>query len=176
VPPVITRAPHLVKKIVFPVEVLPIVSMVSAALIHAGLLLVVMAVLALQGALSWSTLWQLPLWFGLLSLTVTAIASMAATLNVVWRDTSAMIPFLVSAAFWLTPIVWTADKLPPAWRDLALANPFAICVEGYRAALLGQSPPFSSVSLLVSAAVLVALAALALYLFRLFRPEFADHL
>ena len=173
---IITRNSHLVKKIVFSVELLPVASAVAAGILHMALLAVLLPALAFMGLLSWGTLWQLPLWFALLFATITVLNLLVATLNVVFRDLSAIVPFILSAAFWLTPVVWMSDKLPGPWRAVALANPFALAVEGYRAALLGRPLPFTSATAAASVLVVVCIGALSCYLFRLFRADFADYL
>ena len=173
---IITRNSHLVKKIVFSVELLPVASALAAGIIHMALLTVLMLALAFLNVLSWGTLWQLPLWFALLFTTITVLNLLAATLNVVFRDLSAVVPFMMSAAFWLTPVVWMSDKLPASWRAVALANPFALAVEGYRAALLGRPLPFTTATAVASMVAVACIGALSCYLFRLYRPDFADYL
>jgi ABC-type polysaccharide/polyol phosphate export permease len=172
----ISRNPHLVTKIVFPVGLLPVASALAATIVHCALVVAVMLMLAIMGQLSWSTVWLLPLAFGYLFILVSVIAVICATLNVVARDTGAIVPFFIAAAFWLTPIVWTIDRLPTEWRAIAFLNPFSLAIDGYRAALLGSPLPFGFGTAAVGLGITACLGGTALYVFHLFRGDFADRL
>ena len=131
---------NLLKKVRFPLTVLPL-SVVSSALVHQLIgTAVFMVVLSLLGQLSASTL---P-WFILLllvqSLMMMGLASAVACLNVFFRDISQMIGIGFMFLFWMTPIVYSREGSGELLSYLLRFNPLTYMVEGYRLALLGGPP------------------------------------
>ncbi|MGL5361743.1 MAG: ABC transporter permease, partial [Bosea sp. (in: a-proteobacteria)] len=88
----ITGSPHLVKKVVFPVILLPVSNVLAAFIVHLLLLAVVFGLLTFQiGNISWNLL-ALPFWSGCLLLFAAMMAILAAGLNVLFRDVGAVAP------------------------------------------------------------------------------------
>jgi lipopolysaccharide transport system permease protein len=170
----VVRAPHLVKKTVFQVELLPLASVLTAFMVHLALMALVIPAFALAGALSWKTLWMLPFFMALGAVIAAGLAFAAASLNVIVRDTGALVPFLLTIWFWLTPIVWPLSQVPEAWRWLALINPMAVVIEGYRAAILGSGSFVGLADVALAVAVAGGLVALGALVFATLRPSFAD--
>ncbi|MGL4637676.1 MAG: ABC transporter permease [Beijerinckiaceae bacterium] len=172
----ILRNPHLVKKVVFPVILLPITSAISSLYVHLVLLLaLVVALTFLRGAPTMSIL-QLPLWIALGMLTAGTLGMLAASLNTVFRDTGPMVPFIVNLLFWLSPIIWPMDKLSPEWKAIAIWNPMAVVIEGYRTALLGGPFVIDPMHAVIITLVMLVAAAGVLVVFGLLRPLFADRI
>jgi ABC-type polysaccharide/polyol phosphate export permease len=172
----ITGNPHLVKKVVFPVALLPLVSVLAGLAVHAAVLTCVIGALAFDGALRWASLGALPFWIALTFVFAWLAGLVAAGLNAVARDTAAIVPNLAGLWFWATPIVWPLSTVPEAWRWLALANPMAVLVEGYRSALLGGPAPLDGAGLALFCCGLGLAALGAILVFRRLRPLFADSL
>jgi len=57
-----------------------------------------------------------------------------------YRDISQIIKSLVQVAFFITPIMWTPDILPPSKRFIAYLNPFYAFIELVRQPLIGHAP------------------------------------
>lgn len=172
----ITSNPHLVKKVVFPVWVLPLASALSAFLVHLVVLVVVGVALWIMGVPLRPHLLLLPFWMAGLVVCAATIGLLLASLNVRFRDTSVIAPNLVSLMFWLTPIVWPLAQVSGGWRSLALLSPMAVIIEGYRSALglsASEVPLVSSIAFLL---ILSGFAGLAFFTYRRYRPQFADTL
>lgn len=140
---VIVSVPNYVKKVIFPLEVLPI-SILGAALFHmlisVGVLLVVH--LLVGGGLPWTIillpLVSLPLIF--LSL---GLAWFVASLGVYIRDIGQAVGIVLQVTFFLTPIFYSIEIIPEPFRTLVLFNPMAPVTENFRRVLLwGQLPSF----------------------------------
>jgi teichoic acid transport system permease protein len=168
----IVGSPHLVKKVVFPVELLPLAHI--AAVVHLVLVVVVLVVVLAQGISPGLSILMLPFWAICLLVLVASTGLLVAGLNVLFRDVGAALPNVISFLFWVTPIVWPLANVPAVWRPLAIANPAALVLEGYRSALIGSPAPVGApgMALLVIGLGLYALAAASL--FRRMRPWFAD--
>lgn len=171
----VTRSAFLVKKVAFPLEVLPIVPVASALAIHAIALLVVLAVSALYGHLPGANLILLPLYVSCTLVLAAGIGYLAAALNVLHRDIGEIIALGLQLWFWLCPIVWVPDVFPETVRTILDLNPLAFVVNGYRHAILGMDAPnvVQTASFCVTA-LFAWLAGTAVY--RHLRPDFADAL
>jgi lipopolysaccharide transport system permease protein len=169
----LTDNASMVKKTVFPVELL-VLSVVLAAVVNEVIALAVYAVyVALVGHLSlpWlllvvpALLLQILLTFG--------IGCIAATLTAFVRDAVQAIGILLTVTLYATPIVYPAALIPARLRWIPAANPVAHLVEWYRRAFtLHRAPEPTSIlflTILASAAALVGLT-----LFLRARPHFAD--
>jgi lipopolysaccharide transport system permease protein len=173
---VVVRNPHLVKKVLFPVELLPVASVASSFAIHLALAALVLILLLALGHFAVGLVWTLPIWIALSALLAAGMAFLVAGLNVFLRDVQAIAPFAVTVWFWLTPIVWPISAIPPDKLWLAGLNPMAIVVEGYRGALTGTSLPFDMGAVFLAFATAGAAFLIGAWLFRRLRPDFADAL
>jgi len=172
----ILRNPHLVKKVVFPVQLLPLASAISSLYVHLALLAaLIVSLVILRGQPSLSIL-QLPLWIGLSTLITITVGLITASLNTVYRDTGPLVPFLVNLLFWLSPIIWPLEKLPDDWKAIAIWNPMTVVIEGYRAALLGAPSAIDLSHTVTMALIMVVSACGAAFVFHVLRPLFADRL
>ncbi len=64
---------------------------------------------------------------------MTGVGLAIATSNLFFRDLERLVSLVVQLLFYLTPIVYTADMIPPGYRWVLYANPFAaliICWQG----------------------------------------------
>ncbi|HNV58614.1 MAG TPA: ABC transporter permease [Rhodoferax sp.] len=172
-PLLIVEQPHLVKKVVFPVEVLPWAS-VMAALAHLGI-----AAMALLG-LRWLGMGTVPLsalalplvWLPLLPLCLGLGWGLSAVGTFI-RDIGQILSMAMTALVFMSPVFFPVDALPGGLRDWMWLNPLAPIMTQTRTVLLeGQWPDWSLCSLSFVASLAVAWAGAAL--FRRLRPGFSD--
>lgn len=164
---------YLITKIVFPSEVLPVVSFMVASVPH---LIVVSAL----GGMLWCnqllTAENLPwlLYFYLCG-AVLAIGSgwLISSISVFSRDVAQFAQMAVSLMFWITPIMWQIESLPENWHWAFEWNPLTYVVDGYRFALTGGVAPDwgSSAKFWV---VALAIAVLGRHVFLQLKHHFAD--
>lgn len=172
-PTVIVSQPNFVKRVVFPLEILPAAT-VGASLFHLlttlTLALIGIVVVGPGAALTW--LW-LPLILLPTLMLALGLAWSLSALAVFWRDIGQVTQFSVTALMFASAVFYSAAKIPPAaWRILKF-NPFLHAVDLSRDALLWHQPPGA-----VRLGCLYLAGALALFLgqtiFRKLRPAFAD--
>lgn len=136
----IVSTPNYVKRVVFPLELLP-VSVLGSALFHAAISLAVLLVayVALGGTprANWLLVPVLLAPVVCLSLGLLWILS---SLGVFIRDLGYAVTLAVQILFFVTPIFYPADAIPPAFRAVLLYNPLASVVEALRAAIFGGRP------------------------------------
>ncbi|WP_250125060.1 ABC transporter permease [Chroococcidiopsis sp. CCMEE 29] len=129
---VISQA-SLVKKVVFPLALLPLVPIFSAFIESSlGLMLLILLV-GISAQTVHTTLWLLPLvWLPQLLLTM-GLGYLVAGSTVFFRDVTQTLGILTNLWFYLTPIVYPISAIPEQWRTWLLwLNPFAVIAEVYR--------------------------------------------
>lgn len=176
----INRAPNLilanvnyVKKIVFPLEILPWVSMLSA-LFHLLVSLAVWVVFHfwVLGPLKPSAL-LLPFVLLPLVLMTMGLSWALASLAVYLRDVSQVVGALTTLLMFLSPVFYPMSSLPPAYQRLLALNPLTKVIEQSRAVLIwGRTPSLDS--MLVATLIAAAIAWLGFVWFQKTRSGFAD--
>lgn len=177
---VLNRAPGLVlgnanfvKKVVFPLEVLPLASL-GAALFHAGAsLAVLLAGLALaNGHVPWTAVYA-PLVLLPLAVLVLGLAWMLASLGVFLRDVGQTIGFITTVLLFMAPVFYPVTALPEAVRPWLLANPLTFIIEQAREVLIwGRAPDWAGLGIYAAVAAATAWAGFAW--FQKTRKGFAD--
>lgn len=140
-PALILEHGNLIKKLVFPSEVLPVVRTFAALVTQAVALVIFLAFLiALQRPFPMTAFW-LPLLIAPQVLLTLGLSYMLAAAGAFLRDLGQIIGFLLTIWFFLTPICYPESALPPALAPVLGNNPLFWLVRGYRAVLLEGSPP-----------------------------------
>lgn len=175
-----TRAPalvvdhrNLVKRVVFPLEILPWSTLAVAAFHFAvGVVLIVVALLATAGAVPASAL-ALPLVFLPLALLALGVTYAFAALGVYLRDLSQVVGFLALLLLFASPVFYPLSAVPEGWRFVVAVNPIAVFIELTRSVLLfGRWPTAASLSAVW--ALGLAVAWIGFYGFQRTRRGFAD--
>ena len=137
----IADRPNLVRKVVFPLEVLP-VSVLLAQLFYAaiGVVLLLAAALIATGSIS-PTLWLFPLVCVPLSMFALAAGWLVSALGVYIRDLKQVVPVVTQMLFFATPIFYPLKNVPEEYRPVMEANPFTPLVEMARQTLLWGEVP-----------------------------------
>ena len=165
---------NLLTKIYFPRLIIPF-SAAAAGLIDFFFSFVVLAGLMLyyRVPFTWNLLWLPPLVF-LALLAALAVGLWLSALNVQYRDVQHMIPFLLQAWMYASPVVYSIDMIPTEgpWRLLYGLNPMTGVIQGFRWALLGGSPP--DLMIIVSILMVLLLLVTGLFYFRRMERSFAD--
>lgn len=138
---VILENPNYVKRVIFPLEILP-VTMLLANLFHACVALVVlMAVILVAGFAIPPTVVLLPLVWAPLVLMTFGLAMLVASLGVFVRDIGQILGFVMTILLFGSSILFPADMLPVELRPWLMLNPLTIIVDQTRAVLLwGEMP------------------------------------
>ena len=146
---------NLVKRVVFPIEALP-VNLALAALTHQllGTVVLLAAWLLLEGTMHPTLLW-LPLLLIPQLLATLGLGWLMASLGVFIRDMPQVNQLLLMAWMYLTPIFYPEQIIPPQYHWLVNLNPMAPLIRSYRRILLeGQMPDFNGLGFTLAFAVL----------------------
>lgn len=172
-PHLILEQPHLVKKVVFPVEILAWAS-VGAALVQLGAAGLVLVLLRLLGTGSVPvTVLTLPVvWLPLLPLCLGLSWGLSA-LGTYVRDVSQLVGMGVSALVFISPVFFPVEALPQKLQGWMWLNPLAPVMTQTRAVLLdGRWPDWTAWA--GNGLYALALAGTGAWIFKKLRPGFAD--
>jgi len=166
--------PNLVKKVVFPLALLPLVSILSTFVESSfGLIALIIFVVGTFHTLH-TTLVLLPLvWVTQLLLTA-GLGYLAAGLTVFLRDIPQTLGIILNLWFYMTPIVYSVISIPEQWRSWVFwLNPMTAIVEVYRDIILvGEVEHWGEWG--ISTLIAALLFCVGFFVYKRLRPAFAD--
>ena len=174
---------HLITKVYFPREVLPISTVLSnlCNFLLALIVLFLMILLFRVPLTPWALL--LPLVIGIQLIFTIGVALLLATSNVFYRDTQFVVEVLMLAWFFLTPVFYPIDILPQSRvllgfvldirRLVYILNPMASLIASYRVILYHGAPPAWDF-LLRTLVTALGFLGLGYFIFRRYAPTFAE--
>ena len=164
---------NLLKKIYFPRMTMPIATVGAGVVDFLLSFTILVLMMFFYGIYPTRNIIWLPLLLILALITSLGVGLWLSAMNVQFRDIRYVVPFLVQAWMFLTPIAYPSSIVPEVWRPLYALNPMVGVVEGFRWALLGTDTapgPMVLVSSIVSIGLLVS----GVYYFRRLERTFAD--
>ena len=164
---------HLVTKIYFPREIIPLASVAAGLIDFAIAAVILVGLVIVYGASLGAALALTPLALIIQIGFTTAIVLAGSALNVFFRDVRFVVPLATQLLLYLTPVIYPASFVPEAWRGVYLLNPMAVVIEIYRAAVgAGAPPPPASIAISLAATLTLLIAAYAY--FKRVEPSMAD--
>jgi len=176
----VTRAPLLiasngayVKKVVFPLEFLPLMPLYGALVnFTVGLGLVLLLVFSLQGFIPLTVLY-LPLVILPFVVAIVGITYFFAASGVYVRDLAQLVSFIASISLFASPVLYPLDSVPQPFRKILYINPITFAVEELRhLSILGRPPDL--IGLLYYSAFAAAIFFIGLSWFQNTKKGFAD--
>jgi ABC-type polysaccharide/polyol phosphate export permease len=168
---------HLVKRVRFPVEIIPAESLLVQSVPHVILLAIVAAACAAAGYVRFPQILSVIYFYACAAVLTASTGLLLAGLTVIARDVQQFVGSTLNVWFWITPVAWSANRLPPVGRTLLALNPAAYIVSGYRYALMPSvfaAPGRSEAAVFWTISILMLLTASAC--FRRLRTHFWDSL
>jgi homopolymeric O-antigen transport system permease protein len=176
----INRAPSLivsnvnyVKKVVFPLEILPSVA-IGSALFHASISLVVLlaAQLLINQRLPWTVV-VFPIILLPLLLVTVGLAWLLSALGVFVRDIAQTTSILTTVLMFLSPLFYPVSALPPSYQLWLHLNPLTFMIEQSRNVLIfGNTPNWIGWGIALAASMLISAGGF--WWFQKTRKGFAD--
>lgn len=172
-PGLVTGNVNYVKKVVFPLGVLPVVSCASALFHWAiSMIVLILALVILGEGLPPTAVLILPVMFPLV-LYGLGVGWVLAAMGVYLRDISQIVGVFSQLLMFLSPVFFPASRIPDKYQGLFMANPLTGIIEQARAVLVfGNQPNWSA--LLVQASVALAVCVVGYGWFTLTKRGFAD--
>jgi lipopolysaccharide transport system permease protein len=157
-PGLIVGSPNYVKKVVFPLEILP-VSKLGSAIINSlfSLMILLAGAVIIRGSLPW-TLILLPIVYLPLILLCLGLGWFLASLGVFIRDISHLLGVVVQMLFFMTPIFYPLSAIPERFRFFLYLNPLTFIVNHFRRVILwGQWPDWGEFVAITASMAVVCL-------------------
>ena len=166
---------HLIKKTIFPSQILPVVKIASCFVTHSVFLVVLIGLIIFQ-KMPFS-LYFLQFIYYLLCVSALALGLgwAVSALNVFLRDIGQIVGVILQVGFWATPIFWDINMMPAKIQILFKLNPMFYIVQGYRESFIYFQPfwthPRQTIYFWGVTVIIIALGAL---IFQRLKPQFAD--
>ncbi|MEX0777521.1 MAG: ABC transporter permease [Phycisphaeraceae bacterium] len=164
---------HVLTKIYFPRLFVPTAS-VGAGLVDLVISFAVYAIILLcyQQPISGQIVF-LPLLIVLTVMATLGVGYILAALTVNYRDFRYVIPFMLQALMYASPVIFPVSVVPQKYQWILALNPMAGIIDGFRAAIL-PGKPWNFTTLGVSTAMTLLLFVLGVFYFRRVERKFAD--
>jgi len=166
---------NLIKKTIFPSQILPVVKLASCLITHFIFLLVLLGLIIFQ-KLPFSLYYlQFLYYMFCMSILALGLGWAVSALNVFIRDVGQIVGVMIQIGFWATPIFWDINIMPAKIQIIFKLNPMFYVVQGYRESFIYFYPfwvhPRQTLYFWIVTAVLFAIGAL---VFQRLKPQFAD--
>lgn len=169
---------YLVKKVVFQVEILPLIKLISCLMVHSFFVLIMLAMYLLGGRWPMATWVQIVYYSFAASVLALGIGFFTCAVNVFFKDMAQIVSICLQFGIWLTPIMYDEAMFTgraPWIGALFKLNPFYYVVAGYRDSMLTghwfwERPTLTVYFWAVSIVVLL----IGLKMFKRLRPHFSD--
>jgi lipopolysaccharide transport system permease protein len=150
----LTNKESIITKIYFPRLIIP----TSAVMVSFVDFLAAGTMLALllawyQFVPSWNIV-ALPLFIGMVFLTVLGAGLWFSALSVQYKDFRYVIPFVVQIGLYLSPVGYDISLVPEKWRLIYALNPMVGIIEGFRWSILGRMSPGFEIDVALSMAIM----------------------
>lgn len=136
---------YLVKKVVFNIDILPVVKVLSAVFVHLFFIMFTVILTWLYGYPPTWYILQVPYYVLCNLILVLGLAYLCSAITVFFRDLTQFINIVVlQVGVWLTPIMWDASSMLPGWLlRIFKLNPMYYITDGFRDSFLYQRCFFS---------------------------------
>ena len=131
---------YLVKKVVFDIDILPIVKVLSAIFIHVFFVCFMLVLNMCYGRFPDLYMLQIIYYSFCMLLFVLAVCYLTSALVVFFMDLSQIVAIFLQVGVWMTPIMWQLERLNdmPVIQKIFKLNPMYYIVSGYRDALFDK--------------------------------------
>lgn len=140
-PSLIVSNPNYVKKVIFPLEILPIVSLLSG-LFHLGihLIIILFAIVFIYGKIPLS-IFSLPIVIGVTFPMVVGFGLILSSIGVYIRDVGSVISVVVNMLMFLSPVFYPLSSIPLNLHWLFQINPLTLIIEQCRVVFIDGMMP-----------------------------------
>ena len=165
----------LVKKVVFRVSLLPIVSLLSALIVHLFFIFFMFGMFVYYGYVPDMYWLQIVYYLFATSVLLLGLSWITSSVVVFFKDIGQFVAMVIQFGFWLTPIIWSMKMVPEQYQWLIKLNPVYYIVEGYRNSMIYHKWFFEDLSMTIyfwtATTIIFILGAL---IFKKLRPHFSD--
>ncbi len=170
---------YLVKKVVFPINVLPVVKALSSLFVHVFFVMFTLVVYLLYGYGVSPYILQVIYYSIAMMILSVGLIYFTSALCVFFRDMAQLVNIILQVGVWATPIMWNFDSMVdamPKWMAVVLQlNPMYYITSGYRDCFITHRGFWERPELTIYYWIFTLLVfALGSHIFKKLQPLFAD--
>lgn len=166
---------YIVKKVVFNIDILPIVKIIASSIMNIIYNLIIIGVYALYGRIPIIHIIDMVYFSFCLMAFALGLSMITSALNVFIRDIGQFLNIVMQFLMWLTPIMWDYHMLTGKWSWFYKLNPLFYVINGYRDALIDKKWFFTNYyGMILFWTVTVLVNIIGIKLIRKLKPHFAD--
>jgi len=165
----------LVKKVVFRVSLLPIISILTTLIVHLFFIGFMYGMFIFYGYTP--NIYWLQVFYYLFALIVILLGLSWITSSVIvfFRDLGQIIAMVIQFGFWLTPIFWSINMIPAKYHWIIKLNPLVYIIEGYRDSMIYHKWFWENIPMTIYYwSFTIAIFIIGSLTFKRLRPHFAD--
>jgi lipopolysaccharide transport system permease protein len=160
----LTSNAGILNKVYFPRLLIPLAG-AAARLVDFGVAFAILLVMIFAFGIQLTpAILLLPLFLLLLLVCALGFGLWLGAINVYIRDVQMLVPFLITLWSYASPVIYSAQSIPAAWRIVYALNPMAGVLSGFRWCLLGTIPPGPEIWPSVIVAIVVFLTGMMMFL------------
>jgi len=163
----------IISKVYFPRLIIPTSAVISGSIEFCISFVILVAMMLWYKILPTMNIFCLPLFCFLAFAAALSVGLWLSALNVEFRDVFYVIPFLVQAGQYISPVAYSSSIIPEKWRLVYSLNPMVGVIDGFRWSLLGTTTP-NWTGIMISALSIFVIFAGGLLYFRKMERTFAD--
>jgi lipopolysaccharide transport system permease protein len=163
----------IISKVYFPRLIIPTSAVISGTIDFCISFVILIGMMLWYKIAPTMNIIYLPLFLLLAFTAALAVGLWMSALNVEFRDVFYVVPFLVQAGQYLSPVAYSSSIIPEKWRFLYSLNPMVGVIDGFRWSILGTATPSWTGIILSAVSVLIIFMGGLLY-FRKMERTFAD--
>lgn len=173
---------YLVKKVVFNIDILPVVKVISSLFVHIFFMFLLVAAYVIMGYFPGIVAIQLLYYSFCMIALVLSVSYFTSALSVFFKDTTQIISILMQIGTWMTPILWNFDdqRLQEVLSKLGFIfklNPMFYIVDGCRNTMISGTMFYEKPMLTLYFWLFVGLMSIiSRFVYKRLKPHFADSL
>ena len=165
----------LVKKVVFRISLLPIIPLFSAFIVHIFFIFFMFAMFIYYGYAPNLYWLQIIYYLFAVSILLLGLSWITSSIVVFFKDIGQLVAMVIQFGFWLTPIFWNMNMVPPRYHWIIELNPMVYVIEGYRNSMIYHKWFWEDMNMTIYFwIVTTAIFVIGGLTFKKLRPHFAD--
>ncbi len=165
----------LVKKGDFSLSILHVAKLLSSLVPHLVLLLVTIIFCWFHGLPPGFYTLQLIYYLTMMFIFLLGLGWISSSTSLFVPDVANVITIITQFGFWLTPIIWNIERVPPKYQWIVKLNPMCYIVNGYRDSLIHGKPWWTKPQETLYFWVVTVIILLAgVVIFRRLKPHFGE--
>lgn len=167
---------YLVKKVVFPISILPVVKIISSLFVHLFFIAFALVIYAVMGKFPGPQFFQIIYYLVCMIVLSASLAFFTSSIVPFFKDFQPIINIIMMVGMWMTPILWNIETMDLGWLAYVFkANPMYYIVQGYRESFMRGfwfwQHPLQMLGFWIEVALIFLIGATS---FKKMKPHFAD--